>query len=114
PLAGMVDREVHGDPVDPGVEARLEAERVQAAVRLDERLLGHVAGVLPVAEHAVDHGVDPALVLLDEPAVGRPVATLDRLEHLAIGLAARAALLDPTLLAARPGHSPSIACDVRR
>jgi len=57
----VVDR----DPVEPGRELRLIAERVDGLEHDDEHLLRHVLGLGAVAEHAVGD-VEHAVAVLGE------------------------------------------------
>src|SRR5262249_45113932 len=50
--ASMIDTEVHGDSVRPGVEAGVTLEPVQALVCLGEGLLRDVECIISVSKHA--------------------------------------------------------------
>ena len=50
-----VERQTPRHPHQPGPEPLAVAELVEAAVRLDERFLRDILGVLPMAQHAVGH-----------------------------------------------------------
>jgi hypothetical protein len=74
PLAHQ--RPGHGDPVEPGGEACLAAERLHRAVSLDHRLLRDLVGVTPVAQHPQGHPEDPLAVVTDQGREGTPAAPL--------------------------------------
>jgi hypothetical protein len=65
---------VGGDPVQPGRQLGVAPERVDRLEDGDEHLLGHILGLLPVAEHPVGEVVDPVAVLLEQLAEGLLVA----------------------------------------
>ena len=62
PEATAVVALVHDDPVDPGLQAAPPLEPVEPAVDLQEHLLGHVPGLLSVAEEPGRQVEDHALV----------------------------------------------------
>src|SRR5262249_27244571 len=64
--ASMIDTEVHGDAVRPGVEAGVTLEAVQALVCLGEGLLRDVERIISVSKHAERERGDLALVALDQ------------------------------------------------
>src|SRR5947208_5221337 len=70
PLAIVINAQVDGDLVEPGIEAGVLAEPKQRRVGLEERLLGQVQSVLPGGDHAGDNRVDPVLVAADQLGVG--------------------------------------------
>src|SRR5262249_19535536 len=51
--APPIEREPPGDPHQPGAEALAIAQLREAAIRLDERFLRDVLGVLPLAQDAI-------------------------------------------------------------
>ena len=56
--------------MNPGGEARPRVETLEVGVRLEERVLDHVLGVLLVAREAVGEPEDHPAVLFDEDAEG--------------------------------------------
>ena len=67
----MVEAGVGGDAVEPGAQAeRLRVRLGQLVERLDEHFLGHVLGLLAVAEHASAEVVDGCVVLAVEALEG--------------------------------------------
>jgi hypothetical protein len=73
-----VDAQIHYDSVQPCIKARLALETVQILVRLDERLLRQLQGIVAVVHHAHRYGEDFPLVPFDELAkcLLVPAATL--------------------------------------
>jgi hypothetical protein len=76
--AGPLAQQVHGtigrDPVQPRAEPRAGFEPRQLGVRLQERVLDDVLGVLRVAGQPVGDAEDSSAVPLDERAKGLTVA----------------------------------------
>ena len=77
PATEVVDRGVPRDPERPGREAVLRVVGVERRVDLEEDLLGHVAGVLGIAEVARHETEEAQLVAVDENAVEILVASED-------------------------------------
>ena len=73
PLA--VDRQPPRHPYEPRPKAVPIAELTEAAIRLDERLLGDVLGILAVPQHAERHPKSER-GRLDEPRLEIPFALL--------------------------------------
>src|SRR5262249_53990745 len=80
----MIDTQVHGDPVRPGVEAGVPLEAVQALVCLGEGLLRDVECIIPVSKHTERERGDLALVALDQLPEGVPVALPGPLDELTV------------------------------
>jgi hypothetical protein len=72
----MVLAEVERDLVEPAGELRLLLELRQALVGPDERLLGHILGVVAVAHHRVAQIDDPGAVLVDQLPIQLRLAAL--------------------------------------
>lgn len=64
--AERIERQVHRDVHEIGLERRLAAKAREGAVKANERLLADVVGVVAVAEHADGRGGDRSLIPLDE------------------------------------------------
>jgi hypothetical protein len=75
PATGLVGGGVHRDPVQPGREGGRPPEAGGLAEGGQERLLGGVLGVLPVAEDPQAEPVDAAFVARDQLAEGPRVAS---------------------------------------
>src|SRR5262249_34487512 len=80
----MIDTEVHGYSVRPGVEAGVTLEPVQALVCLGEGLLRDVECIISVSKHAERERGDLALVPLDQLPEGVPVALPGPLDELTV------------------------------
>src|SRR5579875_3227466 len=80
----LVDAQVEGDAVDPGVEAGVALEPIQALKRPGERLLHHVERVLAIPEHPQGQRRHLALVALDESPKGRAFASPGTLDELPV------------------------------
>ena len=82
PLAAAqhVQAGVGGDAVQPGRDIEVVARASQRPVGFDEAVLREVVGVVGVAHHAVDEGVDLALVALEDGLEGGLVARLRPLD----------------------------------
>ena len=62
----FVPRQIHSDPVDPGLETGIAAEIVQTAVSADKRVLNDLLGIVMVAEQSVSQPVQFAGIGLDQ------------------------------------------------
>src|SRR5205085_8355101 len=85
-LARLALPGIERDAVDPGREARLEAEALQVAPREHEGVLGEVVGERRVATgEAPQHRAHARLVPLDERRESAPVVALeDREDQLGV------------------------------
>jgi hypothetical protein len=75
-LPHPVDRDVHHDAIDPGVEARLTAEAADRFPRLQETILGQIPGVLLAMHHVVNHTKNSRSVAADQLIEGLRIARL--------------------------------------
>ena len=66
--------------MQPGRDIEVVAGAAQRSVGLDEAVLREVVGVVGVAHHPVDEGVDLALVALEDGLEGGLVALLGPLD----------------------------------
>jgi hypothetical protein len=77
----VVDAEVHADAIDPGVEARVALELVEALVGLGEGVLHDVQSVLAIAEHADGERGDLSLITFDQHPEGLPITPAGALDE---------------------------------
>ena len=70
PPAPLVRSLVQGDPVNPGLQARVRVETADAAKDLDEHFLGGIGCVGRIVEHPVHQAVNRLTVASDEPRKG--------------------------------------------
>src|SRR5690606_22326008 len=84
PAPDVVDREVHDDPVEPGVEAALPFELADVAVDLDECVLHDVERVLLALHDTEGDGVRAPMVALEQGAEGRGVPRLNPPDQITV------------------------------
>src|SRR5438874_6009543 len=75
-----------GDAIEPGRKARLTAEGWQPLPCRQESLLGDLAGLFVVLQHAQNHSEDAALVSLPEDGKGMLVPMLTGFHKLSVVL----------------------------
>src|SRR5207249_4946622 len=80
----LVDAEVEGNAVEPGIEAGVALEAVEVLVSPREGLLHDIEGVFPVPEHAYRERGHPALVPLDQLAERVPITLTGAQDELPI------------------------------
>src|SRR5437899_5314873 len=85
PSALMIQTAVDEDAVEPGRELRLPREGPRRLVQADERFLGAILGVFPVAHDGPGDAIRPLLVALHEVVEGSPVPVRDSLAERFIG-----------------------------
>ncbi len=85
-----IETDVDRDPIEPGGEARLPFEPLQALERADERILRQIGRVLVVADIAVTQLIHLAAVALDDDVEGLAVTVETELdERPVVGLGPR-------------------------
>src|SRR5712692_5127765 len=85
PPALMVQTAVDEDAVEPRRELRLPREGPRRLVQADERFLGAILGVFPVAHDGPGDAIRPLLVALHEVVEGSPIPVRDSLAQRFIG-----------------------------
>ena len=95
----MINGHVYRYPVQPGVKRTVASKRWQRAVRLDERLLGHVFHFRGIPDETGQQSAELALVL--------------RYEQIKRLFVARLRTLDQSLVYIPVIHSPPLPCASR-
>src|SRR6266702_5369870 len=85
PSALMIQTAVDEDAVEPGRELRLPREGPRRLVQADERFLGAILGVFPVAHDGPGDAIRPLLVALHEVVEGSPIPFRDSLAERFVG-----------------------------
>src|SRR5688500_6298546 len=80
----MIDAQARGDDGHPGIELALAIEAGQSLERLDERLLGELLGLGPVADAPLAERPQTVEIAAVEVVEGRRVARLPSLDEEAI------------------------------
>ena len=100
-VAALVDR----DREQPAAEARLAPELAEAAVGLDEDLLGEVEGLVVVAENPVGHVERPPLMIQHELFESPLVPGARPAHRLRVGVRPRCRILHPVAGPGRIRHA---------
>src|SRR5215213_5788856 len=80
-----IERKVHGDAHEIGLELAVAAELRERAVKLHERLLSNVFCIGTTPEHCNDRRGHRALVAVDELREGSVVAASRALDEFSVG-----------------------------
>ena len=66
----MIVRLIHRDPIDPGLQAAVAAERSDIAEHFQKNLLHDIASVRRIVEQAANQVIHRLLITLDQDFVG--------------------------------------------